>query len=1223
MPWTKDPVLSFSSWHSRLLLGVMSGLLYFAAAKGALLFIIEPEMISTFWPPIGLLLGLLILTDHRTWAFILAGAFVANAFANLQAGKEAETAIGYACADTLGPLLGAFVLRVWMGPTLSLKRVRDIVALLAAGALVSSATASTLGALVTSWTIEGVQFGAVWPVWWTADVVGILVFTPLLISWIEPEYEAFSWNARKWMEGALMGLVLWFGSHWIFSQTAGPSAASVSLLPFLVFPVMIWAGLRFGPSGASLACLVLAFEAVYETSSGNGPFASMGSNASEQALRVQVFLTVIVLSALVVAAAFSERQASERASRSSEQRLRSLFENAAIGFYRTTPAGEILWANPCLVRMLGFNSLEELQERRVDDSWFLTDKKRGQFLDAVETSGSVEGWEDIWIRKDGTPIYMRESSIAVRDDRNQTKYYEGHVEDVTDRHKAMLELAESEHRYRQAIEVVGAVPYFQLYEPERFEFVGKRIKELTGIEPELFTPEALDELILETVPIEHLEGLPLDQAIERSKHGEGVSWRADYRIMDRSGHERWLANAAIQVRDDSGKLIGSLGILQDITDRKKAQEAIQASERLYRQAIEGVEAVPYYTDFATDAYTFLGNGIEALTGYPTDEFTPDIFRASILNRVHRGDLVGLESEEAVAKMQSDPGMMWSADYHIRRKDGAERWISDTAVQIRDDTGKVIGDLGIIQDITERKSIEEELKRQRREQQVIFDSVPALIWYQDREGTIRRANRAVSDKLGIPPDLVDGTLVRDIYAENSEKYFHEERTILETGFPQYGIQKELLAKGGEHRNFLMDKIPHHDDHGNIIGLIIFALDVTDRLRVEEERRALEAQIHHAQKLESLGVLAGGIAHDFNNLLMGVLGNASLALEELGVESPAYTSIQHIEVAALRAAELAKQMLAYSGRGKFIVQRINLTKLVEEMSHLLEVSISKKVILRYDFTTPLPAIEADATQIRQVVMNLITNASDAIGDRSGVITIATGVIEVDTEYLSETYLDDNLPGGYYVYVEVTDTGEGMDEETRSKIFDPFFTTKFTGRGLGLAAVLGIVRGHKGAIKVYSQAGRGSTFKVLVPCSDDPESEAWSEPNRKVTGWKGSGTVLVVDDEETVRAVSKRMLEAHGFEVITASDGRQGVEVYLANQAKVRLVLLDMTMPRMDGEEAFRELRRIDPSVCVLLTSGYNEQEATHRFLGKGLAGFIQKPFTPQTLLSKVRETLEPEV
>jgi len=293
-------------------------------------------------------------------------------------------------------------------------------------------------------------------------------------------------------------------------------------------------------------------------------------------------------------------------------------------------------------------------------------------------------------------------------------------------------------------------------------------------------------------------------------------------------------------------------------------------------------------------------------------------------------------------------------------------------------------------------------------------------------------------------------------------------------------------------------------------------------------------------------------------------------------------------------------------------------VQEMGRLLEVTIPKKVVLRYDLTESLPCVEVDATQIRQVVMNLVTNGADAMTDQSGVITIATGLVEADRGYLAGSFLDEQLPDGYYVSLEVSDTGCGMDAETQSRLFDPFFTTKTAGRGLGMAAVLGIVRGHHGTVRVYSEEGRGSTFKILLPASKDIDSpEAEEAP---ATAAMGPRTILVVDDEESVRMLAKRMLNKLGHEVALACDGVEALDEFERGPEGIDLVVLDMTMPRMDGQETFRRLRAVNPEVRVVLSSGYNEQDATNRFAGKGLAGFIQKPYTLEELAAVVQQAME---
>jgi signal transduction histidine kinase len=384
----------------------------------------------------------------------------------------------------------------------------------------------------------------------------------------------------------------------------------------------------------------------------------------------------------------------------------------------------------------------------------------------------------------------------------------------------------------------------------------------------------------------------------------------------------------------------------------------------------------------------------------------------------------------------------------------------------------------------------------------------------------------------------------------------------------------------------------------------------------ERQGLERRLQSVQKLESLARLAGGVAHDFNNLLVGILGNVGYALSELPESSPLYGALGDAQHAALRAADLTKQMLAYSGKGRFLLERLNLNTLLEEMTPLLGSGLSKKASLTFELAAELPEVEADPAQMRQLILNLLTNAGDALGEQKGVISITTGVMHAERDYLSTTYLDEGLPAGEYVFLQVSDTGPGIEPGAVAKIFDPFFTTKFTGRGLGLAAVLGILRGHRGAIRVDSQRGQGSTFRVLFPVAVEVELEHGPSAPPDSGVFMGQGLVLVADDEETVRNVATRVLAKCGFRVITARDGAEAVKVYAEHAQQIVLVLLDMTMPGLGGDDVFRELQRIRPDVRVVLTSGYSENDVTSAFVGRGLAGFLQKPWVPGELVRTLR-------
>jgi two-component system cell cycle sensor histidine kinase/response regulator CckA len=488
--------------------------------------------------------------------------------------------------------------------------------------------------------------------------------------------------------------------------------------------------------------------------------------------------------------------------------------------------------------------------------------------------------------------------------------------------------------------------------------------------------------------------------------------------------------------------------------------------------------------------------------------------------------------------------------------------------------------------------------------MVVDNAPIVLWALDKDGVFTLSEGRGLKGLGLSPGQVVGQSAFTIYASVPEIV-----DCVRRGLAGEEILKTLEVAGRVYETLYSPLL--EPSSGSVVGLLGISTDITERQGAEKERQSLQAQLLQVQKLESLGLLAGGIAHDFNNILTAIMGGAATARLSLPPESPAQTDLEIVITAAQRAADLTRQMLAYSGKGHFEVRPFDVSRLVKELANLLETTISKKVQLRLELAAGLPTIEADMAQVQQIIMNLVINGAEAIGDQRGTVLVTTGTQTVDEVYAQSLFATDGIKTGRYVFIEVHDTGCGMDESTKAKIFDPFFTTKFTGRGLGLAAVLGIVRGHGGAIKVYSSPGRGSTFKVFFRASG---AEA-VERLKPVPRYRGQGLVLVVDDDAGVRGAARRMLKFFGFDVIEAEDGRVGAAAFAARAAEIVLVLLDMTMPEMGGEETFREIRHVRDDVPVILTSGYNEIEATRRFTSKGLAGFLQKPFTPDDLATKL--------
>jgi PAS domain S-box-containing protein len=486
------------------------------------------------------------------------------------------------------------------------------------------------------------------------------------------------------------------------------------------------------------------------------------------------------------------------------------------------------------------------------------------------------------------------------------------------------------------------------------------------------------------------------------------------------------------------------------------------------------------------------------------------------------------------------------------------------------------------------------------------------------------NPAVEEVWGFKPEEVLGRQIGDflelVHPDDRDRVAEELDRVVERGETVYYTPMRCQRVDGSWI-WIKEIATSYVSASGERCILEVSQDITEQVEAEQRRQKLVEQLKETQRLESLGVLAGGIAHDFNNLLTPILGDARLALLDLPRNSPARLQIQQIEKAAHRAAALTNQMLAYSGQGPSVIEPLDVSQLVEEMAQLLEAAVSGKIELVYDLAEDLPAVEADAAQLSQVVMNLITNATEAVRDGAGRTVLRTGQVEAEKVERNFFIWSNALLSGRCVFIEVIDSGCGMDAETQAKIFDPFFTTKFKGRGLGLAATVGIVRSHGGAIEIDSEEGRGTRFRVLLPSAERRVLPVAPE-NRSIEDWRGRGTVLVVDDDEGVREVVAEILRRAGLTVLLAGDGREAVKLFRRHADEIRVVVLDRTMPDINGEEAFEEIRRIRSDARIILMSGYSEERAAWHFIDRGLYAFLHKPFEPMALLERVRRILEAE-
>jgi PAS domain S-box-containing protein len=500
---------------------------------------------------------------------------------------------------------------------------------------------------------------------------------------------------------------------------------------------------------------------------------------------------------------------------------------------------------------------------------------------------------------------------------------------------------------------------------------------------------------------------------------------------------------------------------------------------------------------------------------------------------------------------------------------------------------------------------------------LFENANDLVCTISPVGRFTALNKAGRKILGLTqtltlPSGLDGL----VPAEDRDRFLKWWTAVVAGEEP--AAQEFTILTNDDHRVVLEISGQLWRPRGKPIEVMCIGRDVTGRKQAEEKRLALERKMLDAQKLESLGVLAGGIAHDFNNMLTVILGNAALAQSSLPEHSSARTHLDYIQQTSLQAADLCKQMLAYSGKGRFLLQQVNLNTVIREMWPLLEISISKKAMLEFTEAATLPDIEADPSQMRQIVMNLVINASEALEGKPGMIRVRTAVMKADSASLEPRHpsVPEVAPGNFVVF-EVTDTGCGMTPETQAKILDPFFTTKFVGRGLGLAAVLGGVRAHEGTLQIESEPGRGSTFRILLPLSKSPTAEDAAPAGLHSEGRRG--TILLVDDDEGVLLVASQTLKKSGFAVVSARDGKQAVTKFRAQAASITAVILDLTMPQMGGDEALEQIRLIRPDARVLLVSGFSKPEPGPRWTTEDRCGFLQKPFKPADLIDALQQLL----
>jgi PAS domain S-box-containing protein len=655
--------------------------------------------------------------------------------------------------------------------------------------------------------------------------------------------------------------------------------------------------------------------------------------------------------------------------------------------------------------------------------------------------------------------------------------------------------------------------------------------------------------------------------------------------------------------------------------RRQAEE-LRAAEASMRAVLEAApEAMIIFgADHAirsvnTEAEKLFGYSRSELIGQPVARLSPEWFRVrtatpnEILCITKTG--ITFPAEVSLKPVESnDLGTVVSVIRDITDRKLAQENARRVTLELERQVAERTRELRI--DIAERKRAEMALRDSEQSLRIAIQAAGLGLWRIDVERGSMQVSTLTREIFGLRQDAAEIPLAEwkaRLHPDDRARVSDELEGCISSLCDYESEYRIVRADGAVHWIYSKGQ-PFAREEDRPMLVVGIAQDVTQRRLAHEAER-------HRQKLESLGILAGGIAHDFNNLLTGILGNASLLLESAQEESFEKQSLCELLQAGERAAQLTRQMLAYSGRGKFVTSEIVVGDELREIAALVRASIPKQVQVRFELSRNEPSIQGDKSQIQQLLMNLVINGAEAIRAEGGFVRIVTRR-EVLGEKTGGFYPADELPAGDYLVTEIQDNGHGMTQDTLARIFDPFFTTKFTGRGLGLAAALGIVRGHRGGIQVRSAPGEGTTFRVYLPVSTRPlKAVAEEEPVEGGVG-EGHGTILVVDDEEIVRNVAKSSLERRGYTVLLADSGEQALRILDSNAAAVRLVLLDLEMPGMGGAETLKRIRQMVPEAPVVASSGYSEARASEQF-GEGAAGFLQKPYGVRQLVAKVHALL----
>ncbi len=909
-----------------------------------------------------------------------------------------------------------------------------------------------------------------------------------------------------------------------------------------------------------------------------------------------------IVSFVGIARDVTEQKNAEQALAESERKYRELFEGAPIGAYTSSWDGKALSCNTEMARILGAESPEEILRHYTDlrSKYYSNGKQRDEFIRLLRENGSVEGFEFEALKIDGRKIWLNTRARLTLPKNEGSFEIVGFVVDITERKLAERALAESERKYRELFE--GApIGVFTTASNGNGIDCNPTMARLLGFESPRQAAEYYDD-----VASQHYVSKERREEFLRLLKVNGSVEGFEYEGRAVDGRKLWLcinARQASLLDDGSFKIEG---FVTDITERKLAESAMTESEQKFRKLFERAPVCVFTTNSA-GRFLNCNPATASIFGFASPEQlikdTNSIDSQIYVNHLRRIEFLRLMREN---------GGVENFEFEAHAPGGLKIWLNMSAsLVLRNKDGSFTIE-GFATDITERKLAEAERERLLS----AIEQTGEIVLVTGSEGAIEYANPAFERITGYSRKEALGKKPSILKSGTQDDAFYGEMWRALTSGRTWAGRLVNKRKDGTLYTEEATISPVRDDNGEIAHFVAVKHDITEHLRISEEKAKLEAQYQHAQKLESIGRLAGGVAHDLNNLLSPILGYGEMVLEDLDSDSPLKFSVAEIVKAGGRARNLVGQLLAFSRKQVLEFKPVDLNKVLKKFEGLLRSTIREDVIFDIVTDASNPIIMGDSGQLEQVVMNLAVNAQDAMPG-GGKLTIETRVTKLDAGYTAQKQ---DVEPGDYIMLGVSDTGCGIDQDILDHIFEPFFTTKNKeeGTGLGLATVYGIVKQHGGHIWVYSEPGKGASFKVYFPVSRNVEIASKNDL-AETTNLRGSETILLVEDNEQVRNLILKILKRLDYKVLVAEGGISALGILEHHDGSVQLLLTDVIMPEINGRDLFERVSKRDPSVKVLYMSGYTDNVIAHHGIIEEGVNFIQKPFAIQALAAKVREVL----